>query len=510
MRQSSIPPPNHSATGAVPRAPLRSAPGAAVALAQPLGDPQARITPEPMAPPQHQVSSPGLYGGFAQAVKDSRDAGPISTSQLPTEDWYVGIAGVPLGPVRLSVLREKASQNQVSADSLVWREGYDEWLPVKKVPGLLEIVEEAKLQRNSRNSGLTPVPGPAPAAPRPPMQSSATVLMPDPAPSHPFDLVPSTPPPNASSPAAASPTQASGPSSDLFGSSAKVDVVKDPFASTGAVPAAAAPAASGFGLSTSAAFGGDKPAADIERPSVAHESIPPKKKKGMHPMVWAFIAMAAAFGGVAAWALFLRNPNVVYLPGAGGTAENNNGPAPPAPPTTSKSTDDSSSPDATNTTAEATTSSSTGPVAQYTGKLPPNSSAAKSSGSSTFDPSGFGPTPPGPKTVPTDDTSTGGGGGPLTEGQASGVVSRNSPRVRRTCWDPQVSARSADAPSSVKVTATVNVAPNGSVSSVSTSGGNEKHYPGLASCVASNVKGWSFPPSGEGGKIVVPFSFNAQ
>ncbi|NUP12557.1 MAG: DUF4339 domain-containing protein [Polyangiaceae bacterium] len=513
--RSTPPPAGMSSPGtSVPRAPLRATSGGtAAALAQaPIGVAQ----PTPIRPglaaapmPTHAVSSPGLYGGFVEAVS----APQSSSAPLPTEDWYVGIAGVPLGPVRLSVLREKASQGQVDAASLVWREGYEEWQAVSKLPALLELVEDARLGRNSRASA-TPAPGMVGA------QSSSlgsSPVVPEAAMSLPFDLVRGAPhaPGTRPIPPPADSNVGDRPASlGLQAPAAKgVDVVSDPFAPKPAATGVDAPmpAPSGYGLTTTAGFSNEKVAADLERPSISAEPVEPRKKRGLHPMVWAFIAMAAAFGGVAAWAVFLRKPDVVYVNNANTASagdSNPGGAAPPAPPKGDATAD---------TTAEATaavdpmSSSTAGAVAMPGGGPRGTGGATTSKPGETatpFDTSGFGGPSTGPKTTGPDSGHT--GSGPLSSGEAQGVVAKNSPRVRRNCWDPQVSARSSDAPNSVKVNATLNVGADGSVKSANVSGGNEKHYPGLVSCVQSQVKGWRFPPSGEGGTVVVPFGFNAQ
>ncbi len=510
--------------------------------------------------PAHSPSAPGLYGGFAKAV--AAPAPKAASTPLPTEDWYVGIAGVPLGPVRLAVVREKATLGQVDADSLVWREGFDEWLPIKNFPALLGMIEEAAHARVSRTSlPVTPIPAPAgqpftplgtgpsapvartsspsPAAPVRPQPnpfasgtpagalaeaarafatSAAPSAVPSPristlgsaspgatdlierpaipeaAPSIPFDLVQ---PAGASAPSPAG----AAPLADPF-------ALKDPFGSANGSTKEGASTAMGYGLTTTAAVAGPSPpvsSLDASTREVGRASVPPPKKKGIHPAVWAFIAMATAFGGVAAWALFLRNPNVVYVnqPGAAATTSQPVGAAPPPPPTGEATAD------ATSTT-EPTAQASGGPVAGPTGGKVGNLGTATSTKpgetAAPIDTSGFGGTTSGPATASTSS----GGGGPLNEAQLNGVVSSNSPRVRRKCWDPLVAGRSSDAPSSVKVTATVKINPNGSVKSVGVSGGNEKHYPGLTSCVQSTVSAWSFPTSSEGGTVVVPFGFNAQ
>src|SRR5690606_874353 len=78
--------------------------------------------------------------------------------------------GVPLGPVRLSVIREKVDQGAVDGESLVWREGFDEWQPLRNVPGLRAILDERRATAPPdmprvtssslpRVSAPTPIPG---------------------------------------------------------------------------------------------------------------------------------------------------------------------------------------------------------------------------------------------------------------------------------------------------------------------------------------------------------------
>lgn len=487
----------------------------------------------------HSTSSPALYNGFQQvAAQGLSERPPASGSNavLPTEDWYVGIAGVPLGPVRLAVLREKATQGQVNEDSLVWREGYDEWLPVKKVPALLEVVDEAKNQRNSRSSGV-PIPAPSNLGGSPFRNSALTAAL-TPAsglssaglglgaaaagtqPIEPLAITPPAAEPSSPDLGEATVAQNVSPAAGLaLGVEPPADagptILKDPFAAPastgGVVPAKTDVGPASFGVNTAAAFGADKAASY----QATESYIPgvPSRRKGMHPMVWAFIAMAAAFGGVAAWAVFLRQKDVVYVSQS----------SQPAAATTSGTAKASGS--VTSATTEASVTSSNEPVASgstsasavatWSGVGPrPVASASgstkKSSDAAPFDSSGFGgTTPAGPSA-----TATGGGGNStgqtLTEGQASGVVSRNTPRVRRACWDPQLQTRSSSAPNSVKVTASLQIAPNGSVKSASVSGGNEKHYPGLVSCIKAAVSTWSFPVTDEGGTVNVPFNFAAQ
>jgi hypothetical protein len=57
------------------------------------------------------------------------------------------------------------------------------------------------------------------------------------------------------------------------------------------------------------------------------------------------------------------------------------------------------------------------------------------------------------------------------------------------------------------VVVSVDVAGDGHVTNAAATGGDG--YPGLASCVQGQVRGWHFPPS-DGGSFKVPFIFAAQ
>ena len=95
-----------------------------------------------------------LAGAFTQAFGGS-DAATDAAQQLamPGDEWFVGINGVPVGPIRLSELRSKAASGAVDKESLVWRDGFEDWRPLKTYPELVAIVEEGV---SSARASLTP------------------------------------------------------------------------------------------------------------------------------------------------------------------------------------------------------------------------------------------------------------------------------------------------------------------------------------------------------------------
>lgn len=218
----------------------------------------------------------------------------------------------------------------------------------------------------------------------------------------------------------------------------------------------------------------------------------------MSPVIFGFVAMCAAFGGVAAWAVLLRKPpeivvveKTVAVPGR--AAEG--GPAPPPPP--SLSPEDVSNPEIRGTAA--VRSGSGGLSARTTSKTAePTDTAAP------IDTSGFKLSGP---SGPVADSKGSGAGGQRSQGELEGVVNRNKPGTRR-CWDRAVEAAPASAPRSVKINVSFTVTASGSVTGVSASGGDA--YPGLASCLVSRISAWQFPPSSGSDSVNVPFGFNRQ
>ena len=482
------------AAGAPPR-PGAAAPRAASAGVRPL---RAVPSPVPAGPPPAR-----LERALARAVAEP--APSVPASRHPTthsEDWYVGVAGVPLGPIRLSVIREKAATGAVDADSLVWREGFDEWLPLKNFPELLEVVNEARTsavpgrrssisQRLPTPHGLSAPPAgrsaskPAPfgesgaAAAAAAAASLASTSHPTPAP---VDAAPAAPATSASAPGAVAP-------------SASIGLMADPFAPAPGVPAAPAAPSAPAAMPVAVAV--------ERRPSTPPDSLVASRRRGgMHPMAYAFIAMAAVFGGVAAFVLLTPKaappppPQIVVLQPAG--------PAPPPPPTAVAEGADAGAAQVVDPAA---------PPPKVGGPLaggPRAPGDPKTPGTSApIDTSGFGVgSGPGPAATAPPGGPGPSAGGQLSSGEINGVVSQNQALIRRRCWQPALDAASKSGPKSAKVSTTITIGASGNVDNVSAGGGDA--FPGLASCIASRIKGWKFPPSGGSTTVNVPFSFVEQ
>jgi hypothetical protein len=227
----------------------------------------------------------------------------------------------------------------------------------------------------------------------------------------------------------------------------------------------------------------------------------PRQRSGMHPMAYAFIAMAAVFGGVAAYILVFKPPTERIVERT--VVKTVQAPGEPAP--AGAAPNETQAPDAT---------------AAPSGKVAAGPGGGRVRSSAPATPTA---TPPAPGGAPIDTSgfSNGGvggpsagnapspgGGGQLSQGEIQGVVSSNQARIRRQCWEQALAAKSPNAPNSVKVTGTMTIGPSGNVESANASGGDS--YPGLASCIASKMKNWKFPPSNGSQTVAVPFVFAGQ
>jgi predicted Zn finger-like uncharacterized protein len=149
-------------------------------------------------------SSPGggaLAGAFRSQVSDAPASDLQTASEVGaisvTDEWYVAINGVPVGPVRISELRRKAAAGAVNEDSLCWQEGLEEWRPIRSIPELATLVREA--MQGNRPSLISPEPGPRSMTPAPraatpaPPASPAAPAPPRPSTERPAPLRPAAP-----------------------------------------------------------------------------------------------------------------------------------------------------------------------------------------------------------------------------------------------------------------------------------------------------------------------------
>jgi hypothetical protein len=406
----------------------------------------------------------------------------VLSSSSSTEEWYVGINGVPVGPVRLADLRRKAANGLITEESLVWREGFEEWVPLRTFPELTAMLKESA---TAGRTSLTPTPGTA--APIPPSRAHA-----------PLPRGPVSPAGSGIRPSVTPRGVASQPRSNVLAFAArgataeKIDGLGEPSleeqvkfdesvrppppAAPDAAPVPAAPVLPGFG-----------PIGSRRQLQHAHAA------KGART-IGLVICSAGCSSAWAPWSCSCRDRTAetrrtdrigdgarARYSGAGG---GRGGTRPSAP----------------------------SGEARRSGGLPPGTkgkgAAAEpaSPGAIRSSLTGLGGLVGGPS-APSGGSTSSGGGGQLQAADVERVVQSHRAFVKRQCWEPALGAKAPNSPSSARVVVSINVAKDGSVPSVTTTGGDG--YPGLASCVQGQVTKWKFPPS-DGSTVTVPFVFAAQ
>ena len=357
------------------------------------------------------------------------------------DEWYVGINDSPVGPIPLSELRSRAAQGQITIDSLVWRDGFEDWKPVRSFPELLAVIEEAISSIQASRAPMAPAMVPADFGPA-------------------ISLAPLT----ERQPLAATSTieavvQAPQPSAALF------------------VPVAS--------------------------PGLTPEEIAAVTGRGRRSPKGAWIAVAGALTlGLAIGFVFFRQapaaPEIKYVEVAhSGSAAAVNAPNPPV---ASQDTLVVASAEEIRANVKRTAGGDSKASAD-------NNAPASSSGLKGL--SGLRALGPQSGPAETGVTSGSSGGQALDSATLQKTVSRYTASVRRSCWQPALDSRAPDAPTVARVAVKIDIAAGGNVSAVS-SNGDPRGYRGLANCIESRVRNWSFPPSSGATTVNVPFVFAAQ
>lgn len=140
-------------------------PAAAPAGAGPVARPHRASEPGVQVPVDYydddeeatHILQPGaLADAFARVASASPDAAARTPASV--EEWFVGIDGSPVGPLRLAELGARAAMGAINGDSLVWRDGFDDWQPLRKFPELAAIVEDSRMEKAAGGSASSSAP----------------------------------------------------------------------------------------------------------------------------------------------------------------------------------------------------------------------------------------------------------------------------------------------------------------------------------------------------------------
>ena len=486
------------------------------------------------------MSGGALAGAFQRNLSDAPDAvlpsdpgtQPIELSV--TDEWYVAINGVPVGPVRISELRRKAAAGAVTEESLCWQEGLEEWRPIRSIPELAALVREAAQGGHRPSMTSSPELPPSarspsfPAAPRTPaappptttpnFDATAAMAMPAGVYSAPPPARPMTP----SAPAAVgrnnvvpfrpAPASDGGRASEDFGlglGSGAAAVAPSlappqPMFSQAPTPLAPpitvpSPVADPFAIPPGA--GGAPNSAALNAPPYRESYVPPPAMAPQPPRsiplwFWPVLLLALGFGGGLAFVVFKPQPQpapiVIQAPPtatipAASAAPIDKGDIPPPPPATA------------DTAAAGTDTPGTKP--RSGGTKVATTKPATTEEKKGLDLGGLVPGAGGPNVNAGGGPGAGGGGG-LDQAGVERVVAAHRAGVKRTCWE----RGAADQKSSVNVTIKATVAGNGSVASTSSTGDD----PVVGKCIENQVKTWMFSAPGSSQQIAIPFKFVRQ
>jgi hypothetical protein len=363
------------------------------------------------------------------------------------EEWHVAINDVPVGPMRRDEVGRKIAMSAIDRESLAWREGMDDWLPIRHIAELSALFSAAQ---NTLNVAVAaPLPAARPSVPAPsaradmaPIGARQVVAMED------YAAIPE---PDSMLPMAA------------------------------ATPAAPVPAA----------------AAPIE-PGVASA---PGRQLGWPQlfMIISAVAFLVAFGAYLG-VRWLSPSTTPSAPIAAAPAQPTAAPAQPAQPEPSAPSNnvieldmqaiDGTSNSAPRKSSGANTNADNGAAADKKTATKALTSEqkemlARMGGGLNQGPSNLRPTGENNQHGPSQGT------GQLTAEQLSGVVLNGRKNLQR-CYETAL--RGANSTETVRLDVDIQVSPAGNVTSAHTSG---KGLPGMDDCIVRTVRMWRFPMSAD-------------
>jgi hypothetical protein len=83
----------------------------------------------------------------------------------PLDQWHVAINDVPVGPMKREEIARKVATGAVTGDSLAWREGFDDWRPLREIAELAALLRRTAHESQPPRAGAPRAPAPA-SAPR--------------------------------------------------------------------------------------------------------------------------------------------------------------------------------------------------------------------------------------------------------------------------------------------------------------------------------------------------------
>lgn len=84
----------------------------------------------------------GVYGSelVASAVLDANDVEIAPAAPAVDKNWYVAVNDAQVGPVERGDLEKRWERREINAETLVWKAGMNDWLPISDVAELADLV----------------------------------------------------------------------------------------------------------------------------------------------------------------------------------------------------------------------------------------------------------------------------------------------------------------------------------------------------------------------------------
>ncbi len=138
------PPPDFAAVSPAGPSPLR-APTGTVPMRPPTGaPPRTSGVPGVPRPRPATTTGPAYAGGTGRPAIATARAEPIAPPpalhEADENGWFAGIRDVPVGPISRAELQAHINAGDASGDTLVWRDGFGDWRPLRAVPALKDLL----------------------------------------------------------------------------------------------------------------------------------------------------------------------------------------------------------------------------------------------------------------------------------------------------------------------------------------------------------------------------------
>lgn len=412
---------------------------------------RGEFTPVPHQSPLAAPPS-ALGSGFASHLA----ASPPTAPPPAIDQWHVAINDIPVGPMRRDEVARKVQLGAVNGDSLAWREGLDDWLPMRHIPELAVL--------------LGP-PAPPPSVGLPPPPSAASMV------GGPQYAPPQPPPP----PQPVTPAQRQH-----------------------AAPLGGRAGAGAYGVEDW------QPPAPIESSSISQVAPMPEPpvSPAAGPSVYKMFAAMGAFAFLMA---------AMTIVGAGWLSGDKQASAPATAPETpsAPAPAPADEEEAANEEEPSEDKVVELDLQEIDGADQQAKPTAKSTGSSSSKKKltaeqeamlarmggGLDEGPAKIRAAGSRDSRSGGGRGGLTAAQLSKVVLKGRKNLQR-CYETAL--RGSGSEDTVRMDVEITVSASGNVTRVNAKG---KALPGMDTCIERTVKMWRFPNSGETTQTKFPVVF---